>query len=279
LLRAKGENYSYGVIRTIGKGAFGEVHLVRKKQDGRTYALKRLFKAHMILTVQHAQAHAERDALAECDSEWVVRLHRAFQDNTSLYLLMDYIPGGDLAGLRRHHGRLREDAAAFYAAELVMAIEAVHTLGYIHRDIKPDNILIDADGHLKLADFGLAKSDREQHGSNYYAALLMPCVPKSPNQSSSSSTTFGSNSSGRAANPANSANSANAADGADAANPASSPIPLLSALMPTILSGKISSTADGCQHPKRWTTRSNVGTLYYTAPEVITAQEYSFEPD
>jgi serine/threonine protein kinase len=277
LLRVKEEDYSYGVIRTIGRGAFGKVHLVRKKQDGRTYALKQLFKDHMVLTVQHAQAHAERDALAECDSEWVVKLHRAFQDNTSLYLLMDYTPGGDLAGLRRHHGRFREDAAVFYAAELVLAIEAVHTLGYIHRDIKPDNVLIDAGGHLKLADFGLAKSDRKQHESSYYTALLMPFIPRSPNQSAGSTTTFGSSSSGNAANTVNSANSANSANAVE--NPASSPIPMLSALIPTILSGKISSTADGSQYPKKWTTRSNVGTLYYTAPEVITAQEYSFEPD
>lgn len=127
--------------------------------------------------------------LAECDSEWVVRLHTAFQDSTSLYLLMDYIPGGNLAGLRRHHGRFREDAAVFYAAELILAIEAVHTLGYIHRDIKPENVLINHDGHLKLVDFGLAKSDREQHDGSYYAALRVPCVPKSPTQSGMISST------------------------------------------------------------------------------------------
>lgn len=111
---------------------------------------------------------AERDILAEADNEWVVRLYYSFQDRDSLYFVMDYIPGGDMMSLLIRMGVFPEPLARFYVAELTLAIESVHKMGFIHRDIKPDNILIDLDGHIKLTDFGLCTGFRWTHNSKYY---------------------------------------------------------------------------------------------------------------
>lgn len=111
---------------------------------------------------------AERDILAEADNEWVVRLYYSFQDRESLYFVMDYIPGGDMMSLLIRMGVFPENLARFYVAELTLAVESVHKMGFIHRDIKPDNILIDQDGHIKLTDFGLCTGFRWTHNSKYY---------------------------------------------------------------------------------------------------------------
>ena len=91
-----------------------------------------------------------------------------FQDSANLYIVMDYIPGGDMMGLLIKCGIFEEQLAQFYIAELILAIESVHAMGFIHRDIKPDNILIDKDGHIKLTDFGLCTGFRWTHNSKYY---------------------------------------------------------------------------------------------------------------
>ncbi len=187
-LRTKEGLFNYTTIRTIGKGGFGEVKLVRKKQDGRLYALKRLVKAQMMVSSEGlARMRAERDAMAESDSEWVVKLYTTFQDDKSLYLLMEYLPGGDLMSMLSLFDEFRfpEHIARFYAAEIVMAIEAIHALGYIHRDIKPENILLDREGHVKLADFGVSKSPREIHDHTYYDELLRYPGPMSMPQTTS----------------------------------------------------------------------------------------------
>lgn len=118
--------------------------------------------------MQVAHVKAERDILAEADNEWVVRLYYSFQDRDSLYFVMDYIPGGDMMSLLIRMGVFPEPLARFYVAELTLAIESVHKMGFIHRDIKPDNILIDLDGHIKLTDFGLCTGFRWTHNSKYY---------------------------------------------------------------------------------------------------------------
>ncbi len=112
--------------------------------------------------------------MAESDSEWVVKLYATFQDNRSFYLLMEYLPGGDMLSMlwSLPGGKFPEHIARFYAAETVAAIEAIHQLGYIHRDIKPDNMLLDGEGHIKLVDFGISKSSREIHDRHYYERLL-----------------------------------------------------------------------------------------------------------
>ena len=124
---------NYSVVKTIGKGAFGEVKLVQKKLDGKIYALKCLVKAEMFKKDQLAHVRAERDILAEADSPWVVKLHTTFQDKAFLYMLMEFLPGGDLMTMLIKYETFADDVARFYMAEILLAIEAVHKLGFIHR--------------------------------------------------------------------------------------------------------------------------------------------------
>ncbi|GAA5978348.1 hypothetical protein JCM11641_004662 [Rhodosporidiobolus odoratus] len=162
----------FKTVKVIGKGAFGEVRLVQKIDSGKIYAMKSLKKAEMFKKDQLAHVRAERDVLAESNSPWVVQLYYSFQDSNNLYLLMEFLPGGDLMTMLIKYDTFSEDVTRFYMAECVLAIEAVHKLGFIHRDIKPDNILIDKDGHVKLSDFGLSTGFHKQHDSAYYQRLL-----------------------------------------------------------------------------------------------------------
>ena len=168
LKRAKLDKDMFKKIKTLGVGAFGEVALVRKRDTAKLYAMKTLCKDDVLQRNQVAHVKAERDILAEADNEWVVKLYYSFQDKDNLYFVMEYIPGGDLMNLLIKLGIFEEELACFYIAELVLAIESVHKMGFIHRDIKPDNILIDKDGHIKLTDFGLCTGFRWTHNSKYY---------------------------------------------------------------------------------------------------------------
>ncbi|XP_038824182.1 serine/threonine-protein kinase LATS1-like [Salvelinus namaycush] len=168
LKRAKMDKSMFKRIKTLGIGAFGEVCLARKEDTGALYAMKTLRKKDVLLRNQVAHVKAERDILAEADNEWVVRLYYSFQDKDNLYFVMDYIPGGDMMSLLIRLGLFKEELAQFYIAELTCAVESVHRMGFIHRDIKPDNILIDRDGHIKLTDFGLCTGFRWTHDSKYY---------------------------------------------------------------------------------------------------------------
>ncbi|KAJ8920544.1 hypothetical protein NQ315_005413 [Exocentrus adspersus] len=168
LKRAKMDKSMFVRIKPIGVGAFGEVTLVRKIDTNHLYAMKTLRKSDVLKRNQVAHVKAERDILAEADNEWVVKLYYSFQDSDILYFVMDYIPGGDLMSLLIKLGIFEERLARFYIAELTCAVESVHKMGFIHRDIKPDNILIDKDGHIKLTDFGLCTGFRWTHNSKYY---------------------------------------------------------------------------------------------------------------
>ncbi|XP_062020798.1 uncharacterized protein LOC133737206 isoform X2 [Rosa rugosa] len=116
-------------LTVIGKGAFGEVEHVR----------------------------SERNLLAEVDSRCIVKLYYSFQDSDFLYLIMEYLPGGDIMTLLMREDTLSEDVARFYMGESILAIHSIHQHNYVHRDIKPDNLILDKTGHLKLSDFGLCK--------------------------------------------------------------------------------------------------------------------------
>ncbi|XP_017783793.1 PREDICTED: citron Rho-interacting kinase [Nicrophorus vespilloides] len=146
----------FEVKNVIGQGHFGEVHMVKERQTGDIYAMKTVRK-YENSEQKCASFEEERNIMALAQSPWITHLQYAFQDNRNLYFVMEYHPGGDLLGLLyRQGGTLPESAASFYIAELAVAINDLHEMGYVHRDIKPDNILLDRCGHLKLADFGSA---------------------------------------------------------------------------------------------------------------------------
>nr|CAD2161534.1 unnamed protein product [Meloidogyne enterolobii] len=153
LIDCRISNINFRIIKVIGRGAFGEVQLVRNIQNNQVYAMKMLDKDKMIRRSDAAFFWEERNIMAYSNSEWIVKLHYAFQDLRNLYMVMEFMPGGDMVNLMANHD-IPEDWAQFYTAELVLALDAIHSLGYIHRDVKPDNMLISADGHIKLADFG-----------------------------------------------------------------------------------------------------------------------------
>eukprot|EP00752_Nemacystus_decipiens_P017621 g15792.t1 len=147
----------FNSLAIIGRGAFGEVRLVRKKDTGVVWALKSMTKDAMVVKNQVGHVQAERDILAASDNAWVVGLEYSFQDDINLYMIMEFLPGGDLMSLLMKEDIFPEAATRQYMAEMIVAVATVHRLGYIHRDLKPDNILLDWQGHLKLTDLGLSK--------------------------------------------------------------------------------------------------------------------------
>jgi serine/threonine protein kinase len=187
----KGKDIStagYEVVRAVGKGSFGVVNLVRETrgQTARSshcsisrsrrrpvFAMKVIKKAEMLRSCQEAHLRAERDFLVASmtsNSRWVVPLVASFQDNENLYLVMEFQVGGDFLGLLQsaQEGILPEEIAKFYIAQMILSVEETHRYNWIHRDIKPDNFLISASGHLKISDFGLAFDGHWAHAQAYY---------------------------------------------------------------------------------------------------------------
>jgi serine/threonine protein kinase len=147
---------SFKFETVLGRGAFGKVLLVSKRDTGERYAMKVINKTRMTKNKQRLHAMTERNILSKIDNPFIVKLHYAFQTKEKLFLVMDYVRGGELFHLLRKLGRFKEDLARFYAAQVVLALDTIHGHGFIYRDIKPENILIDDDGNTKLVDFNLA---------------------------------------------------------------------------------------------------------------------------
>jgi serine/threonine kinase 38 len=135
----------------------GEVRLVKHKATGEIFAMKKLKKSEMVRRGQVDHVRAERNLLAQVNSQTVVTLYYSFQDEQFLYLVMEYLPGGDVMTLLIRRDTLTEEETRFYLAQTVAALETIHRHNFIHRDIKPDNLLLDKNGHMKLSDFGLCK--------------------------------------------------------------------------------------------------------------------------
>lgn len=166
----------------IGRGAFGEVRLVRRKPtskkddkgSNKIYAMKSMKKEMMVVKNQVGHVKAERDVLATADesNKWLTVLHYSFTDETHLYMVMEYLAGGDLMSLLMKEDTFSEEITKFFMAEAAHAISSVHALGYIHRDIKPDNMLLDEKGHLKLTDLGLCKKVGDVSPSDHPEVVL-----------------------------------------------------------------------------------------------------------
>ena len=154
--RKKMTIYEFVPLTIIGRGAFGEVRVCRQKSTGDIVAIKKMRKEDMISKNQLMHVRTEKEILT-ADNPWIVKLKYSFQDDYFLYLVMDFLPGGDLMNLLMKKDILTEDEARFYTAEMILAVDSVHKLNCIHRDLKPDNILIDKKGHIQLSDFGLSK--------------------------------------------------------------------------------------------------------------------------
>ncbi|PWN39616.1 kinase-like protein [Ceraceosorus guamensis] len=171
-IRARVNVNSFAKLKTIGHGAFGVVALVRERGTGELFAMKQLRKADMLRKGQEGHVRAERDLMTSAsggaNAKWIVKLVYSFQDVDHLYLIMEFMGGGDLLNLLIEKDIFQEDFARFYVAEMILAIHEAHKLGYIHRDIKPDNFLFTSRGHIKLADFGLCQSFHWAHDGAYY---------------------------------------------------------------------------------------------------------------
>ncbi|CAG5120350.1 unnamed protein product, partial [Candidula unifasciata] len=154
------------LLKPISKGAFGKVWLGFKKTDpNRMYAIKVMKKADLINKNLMAQVTAERDAQARSQSAFIVQLYYSLQSQQNIFLIMDYMIGGDVKSLLIMYGFFPEEMACFYAAEVTLALAYLHKLGIVHRDLKPDNMLISHSGHIKLTDFGLSKVTMDYRAS------------------------------------------------------------------------------------------------------------------
>ena len=166
--REKQTIHEYESLSIIGRGAFGEVHVCREIKTGNIYAIKKIKKETLIKKNQIIHIRSEQLFMSKVKSPWIVDLKASFQEGDYLYLVMEFLPGGDLMSLLIKKDILTEDEARFYIAELILAVDSIHKLDCIHRDIKPDNVLIDKNGHIKLSDFGLAKvSDKLYENYKY----------------------------------------------------------------------------------------------------------------
>ena len=157
LSRQKITENRFEIISEIGKGGFGKVKLCRDKNTNEIFAMKKLKYDLLINNAQLFHIKTEKDILASNDNIWKVKLNYSFINDGYLYFIMDYYPGGDLLHYMNKKDILSEDEARFYIAEIILAVDSLHKNKCIHRDIKPDNIFIDKDGHLKIGDFGLSK--------------------------------------------------------------------------------------------------------------------------
>ena len=156
----------YESLSIIGRGAFGEVHVCREIKTGNIYAIKKMKKEVLSQKNQVIHIRSEQLFMSKVKSPWIVDLKASFQEDDYLYLVMEFCPGGDFMSLLIKKDILPEEEARFYTAELILAVDSIHKLDCIHRDIKPDNILIDKNGHIKLSDFGLAKISDKLYENN-----------------------------------------------------------------------------------------------------------------
>ncbi|CCK70579.1 protein kinase RIM15 KNAG_0E03200 [Huiozyma naganishii CBS 8797] len=149
----------YDILKPISKGAYGSVYLAKRKLTGEYFAIKVLRKSDMIAKNQVTNVKSERAIMmVQSDKPYVARLYATFQNKNNLFLVMEYLAGGDLAALLKMMGYLPDKWVKQYITEIIIGVDDMHRDGIIHHDLKPDNLLIDSSGHVKLTDFGLSRA-------------------------------------------------------------------------------------------------------------------------
>ena len=163
----------FELLKVVGKGSFGKVMQVMKRDTGRIYALKTLRKAHIISRSEVAHTLAERSVLSQINNPFIVPLKFSFQSPEKLYLVLAFVNGGELFHHLQKEQRFDINRSRFYTAELLCALESLHGFKVIYRDLKPENILLDYSGHIALCDFGLCKLDmKDEDRTN--SKLIVP---------------------------------------------------------------------------------------------------------
>mmetsp|Transcript_50540 Transcript_50540/g.130262 ORF Transcript_50540/g.130262 Transcript_50540/m.130262 type:complete len:209 (-) Transcript_50540:1377-2003(-) len=154
----------FQLLKVLGDGGYGRVFLAKRKETEEIFAIKIMRKKMLMRKDRIRHVKSEREVLESVDHPFIIRLRHAFQTSSKLYLVMDFIPGGDLYFHinKEENGYFSEDRARFYAAELVLALDYLHQSHIIYRDLKLENIILDEAGHIKLVDFGLCKDNVEQ---------------------------------------------------------------------------------------------------------------------
>ncbi|KAI8354292.1 kinase-like domain-containing protein [Mortierella sp. GBAus27b] len=147
----------FRVHRTLGTGSFGRVHLVQSRYNSRFYAMKVLKKSEVVRLKQVEHTNNEKMILERVEHPFLINLWGTFHDVRNLYMVMDYVVGGELFSVLRKSQRFPEHVARFYTCEVLLALEYLHSHAVIYRDLKPENLLLDAMGHIKITDFGFAK--------------------------------------------------------------------------------------------------------------------------
>lgn len=171
---------SFKMVKVVGKGSFGKVFLVREKQTNEMYALKVLKKDNIIKRNQVEHTKTERSVLGYVKHPFIVGLNMAFQSEEKLYFVLDYCAGGELFFHLGKVGKFAEPRACFYAAEIILAISYVHDLDIVYRDLKPENVLLDSRGHVRLTDFGLSKEgiSNSSSGANSFCGTPEYLAPE-----------------------------------------------------------------------------------------------------
>lgn len=168
----------FELLTVIGKGSFGKVMQVRKKDDGKIYAMKVLRKDTIIARKQVSHTKSEKNILMKIQHPFIVNLNYAFQTKDKLYMILDYINGGELFFHLKKEGRFAENRVKMYAAEIASALDHLHNLDIVYRDLKPENILLDSEGHICITDFGLSKQIETSEGTHTFCGTPEYLAPE-----------------------------------------------------------------------------------------------------
>lgn len=168
----------FELLCVIGRGSFGKVMQVKYKENGQIYAMKVMRKAAIIAKNQVTHTKDEKSILQKIIHPFIVQLHFAFQTKDKLYMILDFVNGGELFYHLKKEGKFDEERVKFYAAEIASALLHLHKQGIIYRDLKPENILVDKDGHIVITDFGLSKEVPKDEGTNTFCGTPEYLAPE-----------------------------------------------------------------------------------------------------